>query len=132
MMDSNRKACLNCEREALLETIERNSGLCEVCASEIRKEEDTVEFKPVIELALSCLTWILPLMVAIEGFFLCEKAEWHLIWSLFWSAFIFALSFRAIRYLVGAICLILIKLKIGLKPSSLKELEQQQSPPSDI
>ena len=107
-MESIRKACQKCGREALIETIRRNEGFCESCKA------DGPELKPWVRVVLSALTFLMPLMITAFVSYKCNQTGWPMIWIIIGAVFVLIFSFVGCGYIVSLTFAILAKFRIGI------------------
>ena len=104
-MEAGRGKCLNCDHEALIETLERNRGLCEPCV----QEESLPELQPVYRYALLLLYWGIPFLIAGYVFYRCDKAEYGIFRGLIFFIVTYGFSSQGIGYLCNVLCWIFEK-----------------------
>ncbi len=111
-MEAGRRKCLSCDNEALIETIDRNGGLCEPCA----QEESLPELRPVYRYALFLLYWVIPFFIAGYVFYRCDKAEYGVFWGLVFFVMTYGFSSQGIGYLGNVLCWIFEKQSSDSQP----------------
>jgi len=130
-MKSNRRPCNDCSREALVETIERNEGLCEACAVRLRKEGDALEFTPRVRVVIG-ISFVVPLLITIYVFYRCHLAEWPLFWNIFMAFWIFGMSYQGIGYVIAIIAFLFGKRNTQDDPqATFKNESESNSNPSE-
>lgn len=102
-MSSARKECFECGRNALVETIKRNDGICELCAKGKQAIKDGESISPSSE---KIVLWIMFVASGITSAYVvkrCLDADWEWFWSLFsivWSA---PIAFNLTSFLIGCV-----------------------------
>ena len=125
-MGAEREKCLQCAREALVKTIERNNGICEACASGNYDREDSVELRPIVQISIMAFIWGLPLIIAGYVFYRCQQADYHTFWSLVYAGFVFTFSSQVFEYLLSVISWILDKSNLVPESKLLKAKKDKE------
>ena len=101
-METHRETCSACGRQALVETIARNEGICEWCAKAKAKTaiEDGESLSPRSERVVLIGTFLLTVAGSGAVVWRCLESDWGWFWSLFsiiWSA---PIAFNVISFLI--------------------------------
>ena len=103
-----RTPCRECSREALVETIERNGGICESCAKGNSGNADEV---PTVA-KIGCFVQIL-IVIGVTAYAIHEfdVFEWHWIWVVVFFVTFVPFVAQGAEYLIGGLLWIYCQLR---------------------
>lgn len=102
-MSFARKECSQCGRDALAETIERNDGICGLCAKGKQAIKDGKAPAIKSERIVLWLTFVTTCIASALVVMRCLDADWGWFWSLFSIVWFAPIVFNFTSFLIGCV-----------------------------